>query len=44
MKLRLFSVVAVFAAFTIYTSFVVVDQGYLGFLELAMTGGWAAAA
>ncbi|MBW1831561.1 MAG: DUF2834 domain-containing protein [Deltaproteobacteria bacterium] len=42
MKLRLFSVVAVFAAFTIYTSFVVVDEGYFGFLELAMTGGWAA--
>jgi protein-S-isoprenylcysteine O-methyltransferase Ste14 len=41
-KLRLFSVIAVFAAFTIYTSFVVVDQGYFGFLELAMTGGWAA--
>ena len=44
MKLRLFSVVAVFAAFAIYSTFVVVDQGYFAFLELAMTGGWAAAA
>jgi hypothetical protein len=41
MKLRLFSVIAVFAAFTIYTTMVVLDQGYFGFLELAMTGGWA---
>ena len=42
MKLRLFSLIAVFAAFTIYTTLVVLDQGYFGFLELAMTGGWAA--
>ena len=42
MKLRLFSVIAVFAAFTIYTTMVVLDYGYTGFLELAMTGGWAA--
>jgi protein-S-isoprenylcysteine O-methyltransferase Ste14 len=41
-KLRLFSLIAVFAAFTIYTTLVVLDQGYFGFLELAMTGGWAA--
>jgi hypothetical protein len=42
MKLQLFSVIAVFVAFTIYTTIVVLDQGYFGFLELAMTGGWAA--
>ena len=42
MKLRLFSVIAVFAAFTIYTTMVVLDHGYTGFIELAMTGGWAA--
>jgi protein-S-isoprenylcysteine O-methyltransferase Ste14 len=42
MKLRLFAFVAAFAAFTLYTSVVVADQGYFGFLELAMTGGWAA--
>jgi hypothetical protein len=40
MKLRLFSVIAVFAVFTIYTTLVVLDQGYFGFLELAMAGGW----
>ena len=42
MNLRLFSVLAVFAAFTIYTTMVVLDHGYTGFIELAMTGGWAA--
>jgi hypothetical protein len=42
MKLRLFSVIAVFAAFTIYTTMVVLDHGYTGFIELAMTGGWGA--
>jgi len=42
MKLRIFAFVAAFAAFTLYTSVVVADQGYFGFLELAMTGGWAA--
>ena len=42
MKLRLFSVITMFAAFTIYTAFVVLDHGYTGFLELAMTGGWGA--
>jgi protein-S-isoprenylcysteine O-methyltransferase Ste14 len=42
MKLRLFSVVTVFAAFTIYTTIVVLNHGYTGFLELALTGGWGA--
>jgi len=42
MKLRLFSVVAVFAAFSIYTAIVIVNHGYTGFIELAMTGGWGA--
>jgi len=40
MKLRTFSLVAVFAAFTIYTAFVVADHGYTGFISLAMAGGW----
>lgn len=40
MKLRTFSLVAVFAAFTIYTAFVVFDHGYTGFISLAMAGGW----
>lgn len=42
MKFRLFSLIAVFAAFSIYTAVVVLDQGYVGFVALAMTGGWAA--
>ena len=42
MKLRLFSVIAVFAAFSIYTAIVVLNHGYTGFLELALTGGWGA--
>jgi len=42
MRLRLFAFVAVFASFTLYTAVVVADQGYFGFVELAMTGGWAA--
>lgn len=42
MKLRLFLVIAVFAAFSIYTAIVVVDQGYTGFIDLALTGGWGA--
>ena len=42
MKLRLFSVIAVFAAFSIYTAIVVVNHGYTGFIELALTGGWGA--
>ncbi|MGB8329068.1 MAG: hypothetical protein WCE62_03000 [Polyangiales bacterium] len=42
MKLRLFSLVALFAAFSIYTALVVVDHGYIGFVDLALTGGWAA--
>ena len=42
MKLRLFSLIAVFAAFSIYTAIVVLNQGYTGFIELALTGGWGA--
>lgn len=42
MKLRLFSAIAVFAAFTIYTAIVVMNHGYTGFIDLAMEGGWAA--
>jgi len=41
-KLRLFSLIAVFAAFSIYTAIVVVDHGYTGFIDLALTGGWGA--
>ena len=42
MKSRLFSVTAVFAVFTIYTVMVVVEHGYTGFIDLALTGGWGA--
>jgi hypothetical protein len=42
MKSRLFSAIAVFAAFSIYTAIVVANHGYTGFLELALTGGWGA--
>jgi len=42
MKLRGFLLIAVFAAFTIYTTIVVIDHGYTGFLELALAGGWGA--
>lgn len=42
MKLRLFSIIAVFAAFSIYTGIVVFHHGYTGFIELALTGGWGA--
>ena len=41
MKSRLFLLIAVFAAFAIYTTEVVFAHGYFGFLELAMTGAWA---
>ena len=42
MKLRGFLLIAVFAAFTIYTTMVVIDHGYTGFIELALAGGWGA--
>ena len=42
MKSRGFLLIGVFAAFTIYTSIVVVNHGYTGFIELAMAGGWGA--
>ncbi len=42
MKLRTFSLIAVFAAFTIYSAIVVMNHGYTGFIELAMAGGWGA--
>ncbi len=41
MKLRLWSVVTVFAAFSIYSALIVLDYGYTGFIDLALTGGWA---
>ena len=40
MKLRLFLLIAVFAAFSIHTAEVVLAQGYFGFLELAMNSAW----
>ena len=42
MKLRTFSLIAVFAAFTVYSAIVVMTHGYTGFIELAMAGGWGA--
>lgn len=42
MKIRLFSLIIVFAAFSAYTAMVVVSHGYTGFLELALAGGWGA--
>lgn len=42
MKIRLFSLITVFAAFTVYTAVVVVSHGYTGFIELAFAGGWGA--
>jgi hypothetical protein len=42
MKLRAFSLIAVFAAFTIYSAIVVMNHGYTGFVELALAGGWGA--
>lgn len=41
MKLQSFFLIAVFLAFTAYTTLVVVEFGYTGFIDLAMTGGWA---
>ena len=42
MKSQLFSLTAIFVAFSIYTAIVVVNHGYTGFIELALTGGWGA--
>ena len=42
MKLRTFFVIAVFAAFTLYTTIVVVNHGYTGFIELALAEAWGA--
>ena len=42
MKLRLFSLITVFAVFSVYSTMVILDHGYTGFMELAMTGAWAA--
>ncbi|HSN83487.1 MAG TPA: hypothetical protein VLS88_12965 [Polyangiales bacterium] len=42
MKLRLFSLIAVFGVFTAYTAEIVWEHGYLGFLRLAADGGWGA--
>ena len=38
--LRLVIPVIVFAAFTAWSSFVTWDQGYWGFLDVAVSGGW----
>jgi len=42
MKSRTFLLLAVFAAFAIYSTIVVIDHGYTGFLALPMAGGWGA--
>jgi hypothetical protein len=42
MKLRTFFLFAVFSAFTLYTAIVVMEHGYTGFIELALSGGWGA--
>lgn len=42
MKLRLFSLLALFAVFTAYTAVIVMNHGYTGFIELAEQGGWGA--
>jgi len=42
MKLRLFSLLVIFASFTAYTAVVVMNHGYTGFIELALAGGWGA--
>ncbi len=41
MKIRLFAVLAVFAAFLAYSVPVLVEHGVSGFLDLALAGGWA---
>ncbi|MDH3200638.1 MAG: hypothetical protein OEM15_07080 [Myxococcales bacterium] len=41
MKLRLFSLVTVFAVFAVYSTMVVLVHGYTGFMDLAMSGAWA---
>ncbi len=41
MKLRLFFLGAVFAVFAIYSTTVVLEHGYTGFVDVAMSGGWA---
>ena len=40
MKSRTFLLIAIFAAFTVYSTLVVLDHGYTGFLALPMAGGW----
>lgn len=41
MKFRLFSVIAVFAAFTIYTAIVITNHGVSGLIDVLGQGGWA---
>lgn len=41
MKFQSFFLIVVFALFAGYTALVVVEHGYTGFIDLAMTGGWA---
>ena len=41
MNFKLVSVIAVFAVFSVYSALIIFDHGYTGFIELALTGGWA---
>lgn len=40
MKFQSFFLIAVFLVFTGYTTLIVVEHGYTGFLDLATAGGW----
>ena len=40
MKMRFFLLAGAFLAFTAYTAVIVVNHGYTGWIDLAMTGGW----
>ena len=42
MRFRLFLLLTVFIVFTGYTTVVVVEHGYTGFIDLALAGGWGA--
>ena len=41
MKFQSFFLIVVFLVFTGYTAGVVLEHGYTGFVDVAMTGGWA---
>ncbi len=40
MKFQTFLLIAVLVVFTGYSATVIADQGYLGFMDVAMAGGW----